>query len=167
MKDYMKAMSDNLLSERYQKCERNGVDQGLHNVLIYKGTFANPNALTMHSASTGPVNNMQVRKSKCITKVWQFEYMLILSPHPIYVIKCSIYIKSRQYKLAGDAETILNKSGQVVAVAHQYDRDKSLLKRIIKKYQYWEDAEDDMCEAYNRIDGVDGFKGRCDMGVSR
>ncbi|CAM9713655.1 unnamed protein product, partial [Phaeothamnion confervicola] len=58
-KAYVAAMAKQLLSEPLQRCERNGVDQGVHNYLIHIGAI--PDVQTFGQES-GPVANMQMYK---------------------------------------------------------------------------------------------------------
>ena len=47
-------------NSRFPHCERNGVDQGVHNVLVYTAGLPN---LRVFDQSRGPVANMQARKA--------------------------------------------------------------------------------------------------------
>lgn len=49
------------LKSHFPQCERNGVDQGVHNVLVYKGKIPN---MKRWDQRTGPVANMQARLAK-------------------------------------------------------------------------------------------------------
>mmetsp|Transcript_4907 Transcript_4907/g.7263 ORF Transcript_4907/g.7263 Transcript_4907/m.7263 type:complete len:461 (+) Transcript_4907:134-1516(+) len=53
---YSKAMYDKLVSPSGQACERNGVDQGMHNVLVWTNAIQNLNIVTQES---GLIANMQ------------------------------------------------------------------------------------------------------------
>ncbi len=53
---YAKAMNDKLVSASGRSCERNGVDQGMHNVLVWTGAIDNLHVVTQES---GPIANMQ------------------------------------------------------------------------------------------------------------
>lgn len=52
-------MSDTMSTDEFAKCERNGVDQGVHNVLIHTNKIASP--LFKYDQMTGPVANMQAK----------------------------------------------------------------------------------------------------------
>ena len=54
--DYLSKMSSTMSTPSFAKCERNGVDQGVHNVLVHTGQIP---SIHMHDQSTGPVANMQ------------------------------------------------------------------------------------------------------------
>ncbi|CAM9296723.1 unnamed protein product [Discosporangium mesarthrocarpum] len=58
---YAQQMSKHLLSRRFQRCERNGVDQGLHNYLLHTD---NVRGVIRFDQSNGPVANMQADKYK-------------------------------------------------------------------------------------------------------
>jgi len=46
---------------RFPRCERNGVDQGIHNVLVHKKLIPN---LKVFAQSSGPVANLQAQKAR-------------------------------------------------------------------------------------------------------
>ena len=52
-------MTDIMISDEFSECERNGVDQGVHNVLIHTGKITSP--LFKYDQMTGPVANMQAK----------------------------------------------------------------------------------------------------------
>lgn len=45
---------------KFPQCERNGVDQGVHNVLVHSGDLSN---LKIFSQSDGPVANLQAKRA--------------------------------------------------------------------------------------------------------
>lgn len=55
---YLRAMVQDILSPQFSVCERNGVDQGAHNVLIHTGKITH---VIKHDQTTGLVANMQAR----------------------------------------------------------------------------------------------------------
>jgi len=55
-KAYVKLMYEKLVSHSGRQCERNGVDQGMHNVLVWTNQISNLHILTQES---GPIANMQ------------------------------------------------------------------------------------------------------------
>lgn len=81
-------------SSLFPTCERNGVDQGVHNVLVHQKKIPN---LTIWNQRDGPVVNMQ----------------------------------AEMYRLNG--MEVKNMEGQLVAVAHQYDRNQELQKLLFKE----------------------------------
>jgi len=61
--DYIKTMTDILtgsseLPTRFPTCERNGVDQGIHNVIVHKNLVK---GIVIHQQETSPVLNLQTR----------------------------------------------------------------------------------------------------------
>lgn len=80
-------------SSKFPSCERNGVDQGVHNVLVHQNKIPN---VKIWGQRDGPVANMQ----------------------------------AELYNLEGT--TVKNKRGEVVAVAHQYDRNQELQKKLFQ-----------------------------------
>ena len=122
------------LGSRFPDCERNGVDQGVHNVLVHNKLIPN---LKIWDHTNGPVANLQAK----------------LSPIRGMVVK--------------------NKKGDMVAVAHQYDRDAALQKKLFKKYVYWVDTDDPAamwkaeptCARFAYKNNADLFKGKCDLKI--
>lgn len=55
---YAREMSTALLSAAFQKCERGGVDQGLHNYLLHSGVVGD---VLRFDLTSGPLVDMQVR----------------------------------------------------------------------------------------------------------
>jgi len=58
---YLKAMSETMETEAFAKCERNGVDQGVHNVLVHTGRIQGVQVLDQGS---GWVANLQAGRAK-------------------------------------------------------------------------------------------------------
>jgi len=63
MEDIIMTRGKSVLSKhaRFPRCERNGVDQGIHNVLVHKNLIPN---LRIFAQSNGPVANLQAQKSR-------------------------------------------------------------------------------------------------------
>jgi len=61
---YLKAMTDKIVSADFQKCERNGVDQGIHNVVLHKNMVSN---VIFHRQSNGVVAHMQANIMKHVS----------------------------------------------------------------------------------------------------
>jgi hypothetical protein len=108
--EYVRTMSDIITgtssdhTRRFPQCERNGVDQGVHNVLVHTGALDHLHVRRWGQAD-GPVANMQARMA---------------------VISCG--------KVQGrDSCTVKNKAGVAVAVVHQYDRYPELQQHLFKK----------------------------------
>jgi hypothetical protein len=56
VESYLKLMTDTMETEAFAKCERNGVDQGVHNVLVHTQRIA---GLVVHDQKSGWVANLQ------------------------------------------------------------------------------------------------------------
>ena len=68
--DYLQLMDDIIMargktsigkSAKFPECERNGVDQGTHNVLVHKNLISN---MKFWSQSNGPVANLQAKRAR-------------------------------------------------------------------------------------------------------
>jgi len=95
----------------FPKCERNGVDQGVHNVIVHTNMVPSIHS-KVFSSSDGPVSNMQ-------SKLYEL----------------SISAKGAEIK-----EIIASRSREKVYIAHQYDRNTEfqsyLFKRVSSTYMY-------------------------------
>jgi len=56
--EYVDQMADTMVTPEFSKCERNGVDQGVHNVLLHTGRV-DRGVVRTFDQRTGPVANMQ------------------------------------------------------------------------------------------------------------
>ncbi len=67
---YLKAFSKKILAPDFAACERNGVDQGIHNVLVYKKMQHLPNIrkIVFEHQSSGVVAHMQAAELTGIMK---------------------------------------------------------------------------------------------------
>lgn len=115
--DYLRIMSDIVsggqqqpqqhvpaVNNRFPSCERNGVDQGVHNVLVHTGALDHLH-LRKWGQADGPVANMQSRLAS---------------------VQCAGEGEQRKC-------TVKNKAGVAVAVVHQYDRYPDLQKHLFAK----------------------------------
>lgn len=57
---YARFMSTKLISPEFQSCEREGVDQGLHNYLLHAGNLG---TVQMFDQKSGPLVDMKVGES--------------------------------------------------------------------------------------------------------
>lgn len=102
---------------RFPQCERNGVDQGAHNAIIHLGALK-----TLHT------DHGDVRIE---TVVWS------QSSSPIVNMQAGLYrvVASGSDSSPAPTKQVLNMNGNVVAIAHQYDRNaeyqSSLFKHVI------------------------------------
>lgn len=92
------------LSSLFPQCERNGVDQGVHNVLLHNQWIP---SMTLYRQMNSPVANMQAGiatvRNEYQTGTGQ-EYMIVYNP-----------------------------AGKMSAVVHQYDRNKRLQEHLYQR----------------------------------
>lgn len=133
---YLQLMNDIILGKnslgKFPSCERNGVDQGVHNVLVHKRMIPN---LKVIKTREGLVSNMQAR-------------LVTVRDLSVFSLK-----------------------GELVPIAHQYDRYPDLQKLLFEKYVYWtkpgdvmgEWAQEASCVGFTFSADKDLFKGKCDL----
>ena len=63
VKTYLELMTETMETPEFSQCERNGVDQGVHNVLVHTGKIP---ALIVHDQKSGWVANMQAGLHKIV-----------------------------------------------------------------------------------------------------
>lgn len=125
---YLQLMKDEMETPEFARCERNGVDQGVHNVLVHTRRIPQ---LQVKSQANGWVANMQAGRSSI-----------------------------------DEDGVVRNPSGQVVAVVHQYDRNRPLQERFFEKFTFWDrSAENVHCKPFRIEENVDLFKAKCDLKV--
>ena len=95
------------LANNFPQCERNGVDQGAHNVLVHTGALDHLQ-VRKWGQTDGPVSNMQSRLAK---------------------LTCRDGSADKQQSSC----TVQNRVGDTVAVVHQYDRYPELLRHLFQK----------------------------------
>lgn len=100
------------ISNQFPGCERNGVDQGVHNVLIHLGAI-DRKYIKQWTQSDGPVANMQARLHTIDSSS-----SMTTSKDAAATVEVSLRIK--------------NRAGKEVAVVHQYDRYPELQKHLFK-----------------------------------
>ena len=88
----------------FPQCERNGVDQGVHNVIVHTNMVPR---IKVYSQSEGPVSNMQSK---------------------LYDLTSSITAKGDELK-----EVFTLHSREKVYIAHQYDRNTEFQSYLFKK----------------------------------
>jgi len=108
---YLQLMSDTVLGKdkfaKFPSCERNGVDQGAHNVIIHKQLIDN---LRIWKQRDSQVANMQAK----IARVQE--------------------IRNELNEVAD--MRVYNGRNELVAVVHQYDRDSALQSSLFKQVTY-------------------------------
>mmetsp|Transcript_25763 Transcript_25763/g.42987 ORF Transcript_25763/g.42987 Transcript_25763/m.42987 type:complete len:551 (-) Transcript_25763:52-1704(-) len=128
---------------KFPTCERNGVDQGVHNVLVHSGALGHLN-VQRWGQKEGPVANMQSRVLR---------------------------IEKEGSSTSPSSMVVKNQKGAIVNVVHQYDRYPELQKYLFSKYVDWVKTGDlaaewnyeSACAAYTYRPDTDLFKGMCDL----
>lgn len=155
--EYINLMSDILLgkshlSKKFPVCEENGVDQGIHNVILSLGLIEGFESIPDYyydaaNDNVSPVVNLQ---SSSVTSKYVEQGNKITE------------IRSVQ-------------STSLFPVVHQYDRLFKYQLEMVNKYANWVNATDfeghiraDSCSTnYEFIENYDIFKGVCDYKVRR
>lgn len=134
------------LAAKFPSCERNGVDQGVHNVLVHRGALA---PVTVWMQQDSPVANLQAQVADVtVTSVATDSG------------KYGIRVRSRR---GDDAPEAL--------IVHQYDRHPVLQRALFQRFVDWIDtdnfealwAAEPACQFYDYVDGYDAYAGRCDI----
>lgn len=114
---------------KFPNCERNGVDQGIHNVLVHTRSIP---SMKIFDQKSGPVSNLQakvsqVRKQSAI----QQKHLVALQYGGLFdpvVGSKSLGVVSKKEPLL-----VVNREQKPVHVLHQYDRDASLQSYLFRK----------------------------------
>lgn len=106
---YIDAMADALEDS---KCERNGIDQGIHNYLVYSGELLKP--------AGGQVEAMHI------------------IPNEEGFIATVQSMPSLRMDRSG---RVVNEEGGVVAAVHQYDRSQMLMNKYDREFQWLQPHE--------------------------
>lgn len=141
--------------EHFPHCERNGVDQGIHNVLVHT-LNAGLNVQILYPEEF-PVVNMQSGK----------EQTIIGSEPGINGDIKRVYMTRRFIKDSSERESF--------AVVHQFDRDNDLQASLAHEYIDWinwgntksEWSATPACAKMSYVDQADLFKAMCDIGAAR
>jgi hypothetical protein len=149
---YLKLMSTIMLGESdmsryFPTCERNGVDQGVHNVIVHLGLMQN---VEFHSDMDFPLVNIQN------SQMWN---------------RPGLKLSELLYSTV----VVGAQTDTKYAVIHQFDRISSLTLELARKYVYWKSYDnvvtmwrnEPRCAKYNTFIGDDLFKGQCDVGSAR
>jgi hypothetical protein len=149
---YLKLMSTIMLGESdmsryFPTCERNGVDQGVHNVIVHLGLMQN---VEFHSDMDFPLVNIQN------SQMWN---------------RAGLKLSELLYSTV----VVGAQTDTKYAVIHQFDRISSLTLELARKYVYWKSYDnvvtmwrnEPRCAKYNTFIGDDLFKGQCDVGSAR
>lgn len=131
---------------KFPRCERNGVDQGVHNVLMHFGFTSN---ISIDFEPTAVFTNMQ--SSQTVAYV----------PLRNSVDKRVVLMTDPPFEFA---------------VVHQYDRIHEIQAVLLKKYVYWLKFDstakemwdsEQSCQAYHYVPNRDLMAGKCDCGHAR
>jgi len=142
----------------FPQCERNGVDQGLHNVLVHLGYIQ---AAKINFEADFPLVHLQ----STVTATF--------GP-PRWFGDAN---QMQQLQIKERAENVVaGVSGVTSSIVHQYDRHVGLQTQIFEKYVYWRNssfsdeniwAEEEGCSSYTLVSGNDLFAGMCDKTAAR
>jgi hypothetical protein len=137
------------LTERFPACEREGVDQGVHNVIVHLGLVPGMEA---KSEVEFPLVNIHS------SEVWNNPGMLLenLQTHTYDRVLNSIHI-------------------QPLAVVHQYNSVASLSQELAEKFVYWKNYDDALemwrneksCGSFDAFVGKDSTKVTAEIGSAR
>lgn len=161
MSRYVKRMADIIsgeekelvnAAEHFPHCERNGVDQGVHNVLVH--AFQRDLNIRVLYPEDFPVVNMQSGKE-----------MTIISSDEAG--RKRVYMTRQEENNPSQKESF--------AVVHQFDRDNDLQASLAKEYIDWINWGDlkseweatSACALMSYVDQADLFKAMCDIGAAR
>jgi hypothetical protein len=141
------------LTNRFPACERNGVDQGIHNVIIHLGLLE---GVVIKTDGNFPIVNVQTNE-------------LFNAPNiPLSAMVLAVSTT--------DATTAITTTKNVpVTIVHQYDRIASVSLELARKYVYWKSFEDEVvlwqsepaCDNFHTRVGADIFMGQGDISSRR
>lgn len=144
---YLQAMADALqgkspLSEKFPSCERNGVDQGIHNVLLHTGLVP---GLRLHNARSFPgvVSHMQADL-----------FVSVDSSTPPRVVNS-----------LGDVVSIVHQYDRMSALQEKYAEKYVTWMDVHNLHQGWDNNP--TCGRYRALIQADVLKGSCDFGSLR
>jgi hypothetical protein len=109
------------IQPKFPTCERNGVDQGAHNVVIYKNYL---NSLFAESSNNIP----SISASTSVVKQWS------QSNTPVCNMQGKVCIVKGSSK---NNIQVINPKGDTVHVVHQYDRFPELQKALFAKVYFF------------------------------
>jgi hypothetical protein len=151
---YVKLMSSILqgesgLSQNFPSCERAGVDQGVHNVVVHLGLVE---GLEIKSEAEYSLVNIHS------SEVWNNPGMQLEN------------LQTHTYD-----RTLNSINIQPLAVIHEYDSVVSLSSELAQKYVYWKNFDDAVemwrnekkCSVFDAFAGVDANKGQAEVGSAR
>lgn len=142
-------------ADHFPSCERNGVDQGIHNVLVH-ALDDGLNVQVLYPEDF-PVVNMQSGREQTVVADER---------GPSGTVK-RVYMKRRLASNPNEHEAF--------AVVHQFDRDNDLQASLAHEFIDWIDWSDTKsewgataaCAKMSFVDQADLFRAMCDIGAAR
>lgn len=162
--------NQNEIKNKFPQCERNGVDQGVHNVLMHLKALKN---IQIKDESTFPVTHLQNSYFTSETNLLSVPESALSTTAMTGTAASKKTIKSKNNNLY--AVSTPNSINTKLSVVHQYDRWHSYQVSLAVRYVYWTDCsnensvwkDESTCINYKYAKGDDIFKGMCDMGSFR
>lgn len=154
-------IGDSYISSKFPACESNGVDQGVHNVLVHRQLLFSPS----NTRSENPEDEQQPGN---IVRIWN------QSAGPVANLQARVATVTLTTETSTPTATLVvhNAEGQVSHVVHQYDRVPHLQQQLISRYVDWANtsslqslwtAESTCNDHFAFREDVDLFRGRCDL----
>jgi hypothetical protein len=153
-KEYVRLMSaimtgNSDVSKHFPSCERNGVDQGVHNAIVHLGLIP---GLEVKTEENFPLVNIQSSPTFNM---------------PGMTMSGIVYGGLNPIGMTTDVRPM--------TVVHQYDRVESLTAELMRQYVYWKNYDDVVglwkeeprCNSFSTSVGGDLFMGMCDIGSAR
>lgn len=143
---------------KFPLCERNGVDQGIHNVIIHLGLIDH---VKINYEADFPLVHLQSTVTATLG-----------SPEKYQHERRQEHIEGKHKK---ERLVMAGISGITSSIVHQYDRHYQFQKYIYGQYVYWNNVTSDVdlwkketsCNNYSLVVGKDVFMGICDIKSSR
>lgn len=159
--------SNNRKGSNFPQCERNGVDQGVHNVLIHNGYFSSMYERHENNYKGHDGDNIVVEWSQSGPTEGQSRSTPVCN---MQAKLCSI-INAEAGSSNEIGYEVYNTNHEKVLVVHQYDRFPELQKALFAKYVDWTNTQDPnaewkqepACEVFKPYQDMDMFKGTCDL----
>jgi hypothetical protein len=135
-------------STRFPSCERNGVDQGIHNYLVYSGLFPLP--ITIHYPDSFPVINLQSSLELYLPSTRDPSTIDMIPPQKGQFAIVHQYDRNNELQLK---------------LAEKYVDwiDWKSPNNIEKEWKQTSECSD----YFSYLSDVDMFRGQCDVGVAR
>lgn len=146
------------LTTHFPSCESNGVDQGVHNVLVHRGALA---PVTIWTQDDGPVANLQAQVARVAVSYDESSTSSAAEAQGVS--------RPTGRRFPRDI-SVRNVAGEALVV-HQYDRHPQLQRALFQRFVDWVNVDDFVaiwqsepaCAQYEFVDGYDAYAGRCDI----